>query len=73
MLKARESVTETQPELALSRCSSLPPKASEFAMYVAQLASSTGNGGSLRHGSEMDLLSVLQKPVEPDFSIDASD
>ncbi|KAL3839663.1 hypothetical protein ACJIZ3_024254 [Penstemon smallii] len=57
VLRAQES------ELVMERCSSLP----EFGMYDAKLASSTGR---MRYGSEMDLLSVLEKPVEPDFSID---
>ncbi|KAK4481076.1 hypothetical protein RD792_011946 [Penstemon davidsonii] len=60
-LRARES------ELVTELCSSLPGRVSEFGMYAASLASSTGR---MRYGSEMDLLSVLEKPVEPDFSID---
>ncbi|KAL0375078.1 UNVERIFIED_CONTAM: protein CNGC15a [Sesamum radiatum] len=71
-LKARENVTAPPPELAVERCASLPPRASEFAIYAAQLATSTRRSGSLRNGSQMDILSALKKPVEPDFSIDES-
>lgn len=69
LLKACESVKVAPPEAVTERCSSLPPKASDFIMYAVKLASSAKMGGSLRNGSEMDILSVLQKPVEPDFSV----
>lgn len=47
-----------------------PPVASGQAIYAATLAASSKRGGSLRVGSELDLLSSLQKPVEPDFSVE---
>ncbi|KAL0309719.1 UNVERIFIED_CONTAM: protein CNGC15a [Sesamum radiatum] len=72
VLKARENVKAPPAELALERCASLPPRASEFAIYAAQLATSIRRSGSLRNGSQMDILSALKKPVEPDFSIDDS-
>lgn len=73
VLKARENATVPQPELVMERCASLPPRASQFAIFAAHLASSTGRAGSLRNGSQMDLLTALQKPVEPDFSTDDSE
>ncbi|KAG8376555.1 hypothetical protein BUALT_Bualt09G0075600 [Buddleja alternifolia] len=70
LLKARENVRDAPIELVATRCASLPPRACEFAMHAAQLASSSGRAGSLRNGSQMEILNALQKPVEPDFSID---
>lgn len=47
----------------------LPSMGSGFA-YVAKLAASTRRGGSKRCGHEFDMLSSLQKPVEPDFTVE---
>ncbi|KAA8518745.1 hypothetical protein F0562_016481 [Nyssa sinensis] len=61
------------PEAATKQMSTpLPPLASELAMYAVKLAASTRRGGSMRCGSELDLLNSLQKPVEPDFSVEDS-
>ncbi|CAK9172804.1 unnamed protein product [Ilex paraguariensis] len=70
-LKAKEGRVSPPPEPAVEQTGmSLPLKASELAMYAATLAASNRKGGSKRGISEFDLLSSLQKPVEPDFSID---
>ncbi|XP_015891945.2 protein CNGC15b [Ziziphus jujuba] len=47
----------------------LPSMGSGFS-YVAKLAASTRRGGSKRCGHEFDMLSSLQKPVEPDFTVE---
>ncbi|XP_051130210.1 protein CNGC15b-like [Andrographis paniculata] len=70
---ALEDEEAEPPELAKGRCStSLPPMASGLAIYDAQLAFSTGRAGSLRTRSqkEKELINLLQKPLEPDFSLD---
>lgn len=68
-LNARETPAVSVPETANERSESLGKKASEFAMYAAALAASSRKGGSSRRSS-LDILSSLQKPVEPDFSVD---
>ncbi|KAL2502756.1 putative cyclic nucleotide-gated ion channel 15 [Forsythia ovata] len=67
-LKARECAVA--PELATARSCSLPPRASDFDMYGVRLANSTIRARSLRNCSPLDILLTLQKPVEPDFSVD---
>ncbi|KAK8489489.1 hypothetical protein V6N13_103672 [Hibiscus sabdariffa] len=43
----------------------------DFASYAAKLAASTrSRRGSRRSGSELDILSSLQKPNEPDFTVE---
>ncbi|XVE61702.1 hypothetical protein DITRI_Ditri06bG0061000 [Diplodiscus trichospermus] len=49
----------------------LPPVAAGFASYAAKLAASTrSRGGSRRCGTDFDILSSLQKPNEPDFTLE---
>ncbi|CAN4117072.1 unnamed protein product [Withania somnifera] len=50
------------------RSLSLSQKASEFAVYAAALAASNRKGGSMR--GELEIISSLPKPVEPDFSVE---
>ncbi|KAJ8542176.1 hypothetical protein K7X08_017042 [Anisodus acutangulus] len=50
------------------RSVSLGQKASEFALYAATLAASKRKGGSMR--GELEIINSLQKPVEPDFSVE---
>ncbi|XP_073137821.1 protein CNGC15b-like [Henckelia pumila] len=72
-LKARERVVAARPQWMVGCGSSLPARASEFATCVAIAKvgrSSSWRARSLRNNSQMDLLDVLEKPVEPDFSID---
>lgn len=59
-LKAHESFSG----LGKERCSSLPLKGSQFALY-------TSNIRSLRNASQMDIITAfMEKPAEPDFSTD---
>ncbi|KAK9289883.1 hypothetical protein L1049_008044 [Liquidambar formosana] len=70
-LKNRESAAAYLSELALEQKGpSVPPLGSGLAEYVAKLAASTRRGGSVRCESEFDILSSLQKPVEPDFAVE---
>ncbi|KAK8488324.1 hypothetical protein V6N12_046659 [Hibiscus sabdariffa] len=49
----------------------IPTVVAEFASYAAKLAASTrSRGGSRRSGSDLDILSSLQKPNEPDFTVE---
>lgn len=64
-LKARQSFSVSRPMLAMERCTSLPSKTADSAMCAARLSSSTRK---IRKGSQMEILSALQKPAEPDFS-----
>ncbi|CAK9142533.1 unnamed protein product [Ilex paraguariensis] len=68
-LKAQEGHVTPSPAIKQNGMP-LPQLASELAMYAATLTASTRKGGSMRDTSEFDILSSLQKPVEPDFSID---
>lgn len=38
--------------------------------YAAKLAASTRRGGSKRCGTQFDILNSVQKPVEPDFTVE---
>nr|POE52570.1 protein cngc15a [Quercus suber] len=38
--------------------------------HAAKLAASTRRGGSKRCGTQFDILNSLQKPVEPDFTVE---
>lgn len=58
----------TEPRDERIRSVSLGQKASEFAVYAATLAASNRKGGSMR--GELEIISSLQKPVEPDFSVE---
>lgn len=69
-LKAMECNESPICESASEKTSnSSPPVVSGQAIYAAALTASR-RGGSLRGGSELELLSALQKPVEPDFSVE---
>lgn len=57
----------TAPRDERIRSVSLGQKASEFAVYAATLAASNRKGASMR--GELEIISSLQKPVEPDFSV----
>ncbi|XP_027775408.1 protein CNGC15b-like [Solanum pennellii] len=57
----------TEPRDERIRSVSLGQKASEFAVYAATLAASNRKGASMR--GELEIISSLQKPVEPDFSV----
>ncbi|MCE5166497.1 hypothetical protein HAX54_020676 [Datura stramonium] len=68
--KAKQSPLDAAPaeQRDERRSVSLGQKASEFAVYAATLAASTRKGGSMR--GELELISSLQKPMEPDFSVE---
>ncbi|XP_041028785.1 protein CNGC15b-like isoform X2 [Juglans microcarpa x Juglans regia] len=65
-LKKRESLIASVPESALQKSAPLSPYSSGFCTYAA----STRRGGSMRCASEFDILNSLQKPVEPDFTVE---
>lgn len=67
-LKKRETLKTSVPKSAVEESAPLPPHCSGFTIYGAKLAASTRRGGSMRSCSEFDILSSLQKPVEPDFA-----
>lgn len=72
-LKATEKIgdhddTLSPLETAAQRCRSYPPRASRFVRYATTLA--PRRNGSRRNGTELDFVSSLQKPVEPDFSVE---
>ncbi|XVF55474.1 hypothetical protein PTKIN_Ptkin06aG0039000 [Pterospermum kingtungense] len=49
----------------------IPTAALGFASYASKLAASTrSRGGSRRCGTDFDILSSLQKPNEPDFTVE---
>ncbi|XP_077229554.1 cyclic nucleotide-gated channel 15 [Tasmannia lanceolata] len=51
----------------------LAESGSGFAVYAARLAASTRRGGSKACGSDPDVASSLQKPMEPDFTVEEED
>ena len=61
-LRAKENLMAAEPE----------PTApdSGLAMYGARLAASTRRGINMHSGSDSGVVSSLQKPAEPDFSVD---
>ncbi|PQQ10788.1 putative cyclic nucleotide-gated ion channel 15 [Prunus yedoensis var. nudiflora] len=61
-LKAKENYTAAEPE-------KLPP-VSSLVTYAARLAASTRRGANKHSGSDSGVVSSLQKPAEPDFSVD---
>lgn len=66
-----ESLMTSVHASALEESASLPPhSSSEFTTYAAKLAASIRRGGSKRCTSEFDILSSLQKPVEPNFTVE---
>lgn len=55
-----------------SRSCSFPPRAVRFVrMATTLVAANTGRNGSCRDDTELDFLSSLRKPVEPDFSVES--
>nr|XP_027083480.1 protein CNGC15b-like [Coffea arabica] len=77
VLKAREKLDDhengddTLSPLETSnahRCRSYPPRASRFVRYATTLA--PRRNGSRRNGTELNFVSTLHKPVEPDFSVE---
>ncbi|GLT25686.1 hypothetical protein SLA2020_007990 [Shorea laevis] len=70
-LRKRESMMTTAPEPGTGQTGEmLPPAGSSLSSYAAKLATSIRRGGSMRCGTELDILTSLQKPKEPDFSIE---
>ncbi|KAF5475852.1 hypothetical protein F2P56_007614 [Juglans regia] len=69
-LKKMEILKTSVPKSAVEESASLPPHCTGFTIYAAKLAASTRRGGSMRRASEFDILSSLQKPVEPDFTME---
>lgn len=63
LMRANESTTATEPEP--------PMQESGLAVYAARLAASTRRGvNNKKHsGSDSGVVSSLQKPTEPDFSV----
>lgn len=61
-LRARENPTASDPELT--------SPGSGFSMYAARLKARARRGVLKRSGSESSVVSSLQKPDEPDFSVD---
>ncbi|KAF9675198.1 hypothetical protein SADUNF_Sadunf09G0007200 [Salix dunnii] len=61
-LRARENPTAADPELTSPR--------SGLSMYAARLKASTRRGVIKRSGSDSSVVNSLQKPEEPDFSVD---
>ncbi|CAK9169773.1 unnamed protein product [Ilex paraguariensis] len=48
----------------------VPPPGSGLALYAARLAASTRKGVNMDFGSDSSAMNSLQKPPEPDFSVD---
>ncbi|GAB4825411.1 Protein CNGC15c [Ancistrocladus abbreviatus] len=48
----------------------VPPPGSGFSVYAKRLALSAIKGGCSSSGSDFTAISALQKPTEPDFSVD---
>ena len=75
-LKYREDFPAYLPETANEHFSAplQPLKGARLAMHGAKLAAGNRKlGGSLRYGSELDILNstlCLRKPVEPDFTVE---
>ncbi|XP_021812281.1 protein CNGC15b isoform X2 [Prunus avium] len=61
-LKAKENYTAAEP--------AKPPPVSSLVTYAARLAASTRRGANKHSGSDSGVVSSLQKPAEPDFSVD---
>ncbi|KAH9735151.1 putative cyclic nucleotide-gated ion channel 15 [Citrus sinensis] len=69
-LKKREDMISMSDQATDQKESSSPSMGSgQFTSYAAKLAASTRRGGSKRCGTEFDILSSLQKPNEPDFTV----
>lgn len=70
-LKRRESFVASISEPAQDQngISSLPRTGSGF-VYAVRLATGITRGGSQRCRNDFDILSSLQKPIEPDFTVE---
>ncbi|KAE8721895.1 putative cyclic nucleotide-gated ion channel 14 [Hibiscus syriacus] len=71
-LKKWESMVVGSPEKMMEQTTGapVPAVAVEFASYAAKLAASTRSRGGSRSGNDLDILSSLQKPNEPDFTVE---
>ncbi|KAL1818986.1 hypothetical protein DCAR_0415218 [Daucus carota subsp. sativus] len=67
-LKARENPAAAQSEA--SRDKKVPSPGSGFALYAARMTASTRRGVNIHPGSSTGVVNSLQKPEEPDFSVD---
>ncbi|KAI5322331.1 PREDICTED: cyclic [Prunus dulcis] len=61
-LKAKENYKAAEP--------AKPPPVSSLVTYAARLAASTRRGANKHSGSDSGVVTSLQKPAEPDFSVD---
>ncbi|KAF8039843.1 hypothetical protein BT93_B2150 [Corymbia citriodora subsp. variegata] len=72
--KKRKEVAELKAQESLVQCvkaAEKVPTGSGLASYVTRLAASTRIGGGNSHsGSDSSSIASLQKPAEPDFSVD---
>lgn len=70
-LKAREHPVAAEPQPSFDRFDVVMPAAgSGLAVYAARLAASARRGPLKHSGSDSSVVSSLQKPAEPDFSVD---
>ncbi|XP_059659491.1 protein CNGC15c isoform X2 [Cornus florida] len=70
-LKARENPMAAESETSYDLLDiDVPPPGSGFAVYAARLAASIRRGVNKHSGSDSGVVSSLQKPAEPDFSVD---
>ncbi|XP_031381145.1 protein CNGC15b-like [Punica granatum] len=71
-LKKRESFTASalEPMTAENTKAMLPRTGSGFVQYASRLATSTRRGGSQRCRVDLNIISSLQKPTDPDFSVE---
>lgn len=72
--KKRKEVAELKAQESLKQCvkaAKKVPTTSGLASYATRLAASTRLGGGHSHyGSDPSAIASLQKPAEPDFSVD---
>ncbi|KAL6202996.1 hypothetical protein ACLB2K_026700 [Fragaria x ananassa] len=68
--KRREAAALKAKENHLPAAPVQPPPVSGLATYAARLAASTRRGAKTHPGSDSGVVSSLQKPAEPDFSVD---
>lgn len=67
-LKARENPAAAQSEASSNR--NVPSPGSGFALYAARMTSSTRRGVNTHAVTSTGVVNSLQKPEEPDFSVD---
>ncbi|XP_044473642.1 putative cyclic nucleotide-gated ion channel 15 [Mangifera indica] len=69
--KKRKDAAQLKDKENLSVEAACPPPPSGLSMHAARLAGSTRRGNMKTHsGSDSGVVSPLQKPAEPDFSVD---